>query len=1492
MEAPTEPPAEAPAELPAEAPTEPPVEAPTEPPAEVSTQASAAAPTGATTGVLMEAIGRQRSSTGTEAPADAPAETPAEESSDAIVIDVQDECAAQSGDVPAEIPAEVSTEVSADASAEQPADEHVHSDSCYEITYQCGLEEHIHDFSCYSDILEGLESWDIWTASIPELTGRISEDIVLVAQSQLGCAESTLNFELAEDGQTRNGITRYGQWYGNPYGPWSNMFTAFCLRYAGAANVPINSGAEAMRLAWEEAGIYRYAGGYEPVSGDIVFLDKNQNGAPEATAVVVSYFDFILTVIEGDVDNAVVQHEYRIDDPVITGYGITNSVDRLMMFAAGDSDTPITIGTTIAYPKKAGTFILYATIGGKSYAIDRNGDAVPVTIADNNITANVADPTTLYWTFTGNNNSYNIRSVTQPYKYLNPSNDALLSDNSQNLTLSGSSTGAKIRTGNTNSGYYLQLAESGFGSVRGQSDGSIIYFGQVPSEVTLWLDGTNGNIISYRGSENTKYTVYSGIPMQLPSEWKSPTKYQYRLAGWVDISTGQYYKPGDMITVTKDTVLYADWAAATYDIGRYNSHVVDTVSTSDFITTHVFDYSSLINLYSTNVNMTVNANSHSESWSHADSGNAVMGPTMDFSFVEEHYGESGYNDAGHIGATTGRGEQGKSENVYTGGTKVYPGIITGGSDPLVSLLFGKDSTTVGKHYLGEGDHLFQLDTDPRSDTYGYYYYDSRLNAASYNQSDQRFYVYDYLALSSDSPENKEYSDFLPLNSPYANTAGTVSSDVWGSGAGDYAGETYYTYESKYTENNGMTRVDWWLGMRTDISFGLPDDVGSGGNKDLYGDEMHFYFTGDDDVWILIDGEVVLDLGGIHRASEGDINFSTGEVRVNGEVVGNISGKVKAGEHTLSILYLERGASMGNCAMYFNLAPRFSLTLEKEDVLTQEILNGAKFAVFKDEACTEPCYLWPSQKAYKEDPEGNKTNEFTIEKGKAYMWGLSPSETYYLKEIVAPGREGYEIAKGVIKVTLDKNGLNSYGATILPDSDGTITNGFTVHGFQIDDEEQAVYLTITNAQNWIKTTTSVYVEKLWNDNKDHSYDSVTVYLQVTDPDGTVRRIRQIDLSKENDWAYSWSNLPKYRLDPDTGKEYIPNPDTPEKNAEMTYHYSVVEAYESGYQQKIEYLGDGSNSSWSESPVFVNGQSYILYVEGRGYLATSGTGDSKSLTFITDEATAKKSELALWTATVSTVSDNNVKLTNKAGQSIRYNNNNAISSTTGSTNTTLKQEEYGDGVVLSYTVTTGNWWNQTTTTYYLSKTTNGVSTTTTKSSAMVIKPMQKPADFKGYGYRVTNTPLTSETSVKVHKDWATEDKALYEKLKVTVKLFYLGADGKWVDTGRTETLDLKSNWEALFQGLPYQDADGKVYTYRIEEVGNDDWIPVYGEVTKISGTNNWQVTLTNHYRWTDAVELPSTGGIGIPLYILIGLTLVAAPFVYGFSLRREYERRLRE
>ena len=157
---------------------------------------------------------------------------------------------------------------------------HTHADTCYEITEDCQQEEHIHTESCYSDITADLETSDDWEMTLADMVRgpTTKENVVLVAKSQLGYTESTLNFQVDANG-VRRGITRYGQWYGNPYGDWSAMFVSFCLEYAGATDLPTNAGPEAMRLEWEAADLYRSAGEALPGIGDLVFLCKDSETA-------------------------------------------------------------------------------------------------------------------------------------------------------------------------------------------------------------------------------------------------------------------------------------------------------------------------------------------------------------------------------------------------------------------------------------------------------------------------------------------------------------------------------------------------------------------------------------------------------------------------------------------------------------------------------------------------------------------------------------------------------------------------------------------------------------------------------------------------------------------------------------------------------------------------------------------------------------------------------------------------------------------------------------------------------------------------------------------------------------------------------------------------------------------------------------------------------------------------------------------------------------
>ena len=128
---------------------------------------------------------------------------------------------------------------------------HYHTDDCYEEVLTCGLEEHHHTVNCLADPLADVEDESEWLAKTnTTLSGLWTEDLLTVAQSQLGYEQSEKNFELdADDGVTVRHYTRYGEWYGNPYGSWDVMFLSYCLNYAGIPQsaIPQRAGVLALR---------------------------------------------------------------------------------------------------------------------------------------------------------------------------------------------------------------------------------------------------------------------------------------------------------------------------------------------------------------------------------------------------------------------------------------------------------------------------------------------------------------------------------------------------------------------------------------------------------------------------------------------------------------------------------------------------------------------------------------------------------------------------------------------------------------------------------------------------------------------------------------------------------------------------------------------------------------------------------------------------------------------------------------------------------------------------------------------------------------------------------------------------------------------------------------------------------------------------------------------------------------------------------------------
>lgn len=147
-----------------------------------------------------------------------------------------------------------------------------------------------------------------------------------------------------------------------------------------------------------------------------------------------------------------------------------------------------------------------------------------------------------------------------------------------------------------------------------------------------------------------------------------------------------------------------------------------------------------------------------------------------------------------------------------------------------------------------------------------------------------------------------------------------------------------------------------FGMKMELNFYMPKDglVPTKSNPDDK-KPMVFEFSGDDDVWIFVDGKLALDLGGIHDKVGGSINFATGKVIYEKP---NMSGKgcqVKNiyedcgisnkafSEHTLTMFYLERGEYDSNCKITFNIPT----VLKTDDIAIKKQVQGVVPADQKD-----------------------------------------------------------------------------------------------------------------------------------------------------------------------------------------------------------------------------------------------------------------------------------------------------------------------------------------------------------------------------------------------------------------------------------------------------------------------------------------------------------------------------------------------------------------
>lgn len=378
---------------------------------------------------------------------------------------------------------------------------------------------------------------------------------------------------------------------------------------------------------------------------------------------------------------------------------------------------------------------------------------------------------------------------------------------------------------------------------------------------------------------------------------------------------------------------------------------------------------------------------------------------------------------------------------------------------------------------------------------------------------------------SDKEGNKVLSDLTKVTwdagAAYSNRFWPLDSVAGGNhdplmGNGNYAlldsgGNCQGTGPIPPNDDGGLH--NWHFGMTYAIKFKVGDYTGP----------MEFYFRGDDDFWLFIDGKKAIDIGGIHSAVGEKIDLRQWMIE-NGLLDSNGKEIEKDHEYTMKIFYMERGGSGSCCYMQYTLPNSSPVDIPDMPTTTYKVTKAW------DDGDNKNPFRPKEIKVVllKDDEETNSVVSLTEENNWTHEWSNLPAQIkgsgdsieykYKIKEIDLP--PGYSCYK-----------VDSDGNEIL-DSDGNKILDIENMVEEDSDGNKNIIGVLKNHLNYV----SVDVSKVWINDEDliddYRPDSVKVRLYATDSNGNEipykdkDGVRELSLSASKNWKGTFEKLPEF------------------------------------------------------------------------------------------------------------------------------------------------------------------------------------------------------------------------------------------------------------------------------------------------------------------------------------------------------------------------------